>query len=78
MKKFLVGLIALLGFVLGLGISASAQNETQEETIIEIAKKRLYVGGVDEQDLEVQPLLMKPQKVFGEEEVQEQEQQEEF
>ncbi len=78
MKSLWISIVLLLSFITGLAISASAQDQSDEQTIIEIAKKRLYLGGVDEQDLEVQTILIKPPKVFGEEEAQEQEQQEEF
>lgn len=78
MKTISLIIFVLVSFIFGVGLHALAQNSTEDQAITEIAKKRLYSGGVDEQDLEVQSILIKPQKVFGEEETQEQEPQEEF
>jgi hypothetical protein len=36
--------------------------DSEEQEFIQKARKRLYPGGFDEQDLEVQPALIKPQR----------------
>lgn len=36
--------------------------DAEEQELIQKARKRLYPGGYDEQDLEVQTVLVKPQR----------------
>jgi hypothetical protein len=42
--------------------SGDLEVDSAEQELIQKARKRLYPGGYDEQDLEVQAVLIKPQR----------------